>query len=233
MKIISKYKDYYDFVAKIYGEDPKIIFNRKPYEFETTISYSPLESDFCSGLKQVMFNSTSVIASYHNRVVLSKDRTPTEYYIDGIIVCGKLYIMSHKLVNEKEPCQYEQIELLTIQEYSDKYFKKSDLYINRIRSLCNADDKYIELNKRFNSPVVYLDINTHKSSRNKLTCIVSTNLSLLERKFETKIDPYQMFQDIQMFVNNHLTPEIIIEQVDDKYKILQHGFNKQSFRHRK
>lgn len=234
MKVISKYKDYYDFVAKIYGEDPKIVFNRNPQHFDATISYTPLESDFYSGLSHVMRNSHSVIASYHNRVVLSRKSTPAEYYIDGIIVCGKLYIMLHKLINKIEPYQYEQIELLTIQEYFEKYVKKSDSwYTGRINSLCSANDKFIEINKRFNSPVVYLNLHVKESRQNKLDCTVSTNLSLLDRQFETKVDPYQMFQDLQMFITNNLTPEMVTETIDDKYKILQHGFDKQSFRHRK
>ena len=31
MKIISKYKDYYDYLSGIYGEDPKIVLDRRDY----------------------------------------------------------------------------------------------------------------------------------------------------------------------------------------------------------
>lgn len=37
MKIISKYKDYYDYVAGIYGIDPKLILDRR--DFTTTPQY--------------------------------------------------------------------------------------------------------------------------------------------------------------------------------------------------
>lgn len=29
MKILSKYKDYYDYISGIYGEDPKLVLDRR------------------------------------------------------------------------------------------------------------------------------------------------------------------------------------------------------------
>lgn len=224
MKIISKYKDYYDFVAKIYGEDPKIIFKRNPSEFKAAINTG--NDDFYDGLAEVTFDSCNITPSHYHL-------EPPESYIDGIIVCGKLYIMMHKLIDDKYPYRFEQTRLLTIQEYIDNSLKKSTAWLRaKFTALCNVEAKYINLNKKFNSPIVYLK-DMCQSGINKIECTVLTNISLLECKFETRIDAYQIFQELQMFINNHLTPEIAIEQIDDRYKIMQHGFNKQSFRHRK
>lgn len=234
MKIISKYKDYYDFVAKIYGEDSKIVFNRKPNELELTINYAENEKDFYSGLFQV---------AYYNNIdpVCNWFKWFKEYgnlprgYVERIIVCGKLYLIIHKIIDNNYPYKFEQTNLLTIQEYFDNYIKGSTnpWEIRIIADLCNANDKYINLHKKFNSPVIYLKVNGTSMRQNKVQLTALTNVSLLERRFETKIDAYQMFQDIQTFITNHLTPEIVIEKVEDKYKIIQHGFDKQSFRHRK
>ncbi|RTL00109.1 MAG: hypothetical protein EKK57_08005 [Proteobacteria bacterium] len=224
MKIISKYKDYYDFVAKIYGEDPKIIFKRNPSEFKAAINTG--NDDFYYGLARVTFDSRNITPSHDHL-------EPPESYIDGIIVCGKLYIMMHKLIDDRYPYRFEQTRLLTIQEYIDNYLKNStDWWSAKIVALCNVEDKYINLNKKFNSPIVYFK-DMRRSGANKIECTALTNISLLKCKFETRIDAYQIFQELQMFINNHLTPEIAIEQIDDRYKIMQHGFNKQSFRHRK
>lgn len=35
MKIISKYKDYYDYISGIYGEDPKLILDRREFDYNT------------------------------------------------------------------------------------------------------------------------------------------------------------------------------------------------------
>ena len=35
MKIISKYKDYYDYLVGIYGEDPKLVLDRRDNDFFT------------------------------------------------------------------------------------------------------------------------------------------------------------------------------------------------------
>lgn len=232
MKIISKYKDYYDFVAKLYGEDPKIVFNRKPDEFETTINYTANESDFYSELARIMFDENRNLPSYS---IYSKTKTPPKSYIDCIIVCGKLYIMKYDLITTIPPYQFKQTELLTIHEYFDEFSKDDNNIwrINRMANLCNSEDKYITLNINFGSPIVYLKNGQHYTMQNKLKCHVVTNLSLLEHQFETKITAFQMFQDIQMFISNHMISEVKIEQIEDKYKIIQHGFNKQSFRHRK
>jgi hypothetical protein len=235
VKIISKYKDYYDFVAKIYGEDSKIVFNRKPNELELTVNYAAHEKDFYSGLVQV--------ASYNNKIdpvcnqfkQFEKYEKPPTGYIESFILCGELYITIHKMIDNNYPYKFEQTNLLTIQEYFDNYIRGSTnpWEIRIIAALCNVNDKYINLHKKFNSPVICLKVNSIYPLQHKVQFTALTNVSLLERRFETKIDAYQMFQDIQTFITNHLTPEIVIEKVEDKYKIIQHGFDKQSFRHRK
>jgi hypothetical protein len=41
MKIISGYKDYYDYLKGIYGEDPKIILDRRVFENKEFFSHRP------------------------------------------------------------------------------------------------------------------------------------------------------------------------------------------------
>lgn len=41
MRIISKYKDFYDFLTGIYGEDPKIVMDRRVFENKEFFSYHP------------------------------------------------------------------------------------------------------------------------------------------------------------------------------------------------
>jgi len=43
MKIISKYKDYYDYLSGIWGEDPKIVIDRREFDNVEFQSYDPQE----------------------------------------------------------------------------------------------------------------------------------------------------------------------------------------------
>lgn len=41
MKIISKYKDYYDYLSGIWGEDPKLVLDRREFEHPEFFSHHP------------------------------------------------------------------------------------------------------------------------------------------------------------------------------------------------
>ena len=56
------------------------------------------------------------------------------------------------------------------------------------------------------------------------------NQNLNEYQFYKVFDAFRAFQEIQMFIGNVLTGEKKIIDIDDKYKITQHGFDKWSFR---
>ena len=43
MKIISKYKDYYDYLSGIWGEDPKLVLDRREFENIEFFSFDPQE----------------------------------------------------------------------------------------------------------------------------------------------------------------------------------------------
>lgn len=41
MKILSKYKDYYDYLSGIWGEDPKLVLDRREFEHPEFFSHHP------------------------------------------------------------------------------------------------------------------------------------------------------------------------------------------------
>ena len=66
MKIISKYKDYYDFLSGIYGIDEKIVLDRTVYNNSPIIGFS---------------------SSYDKRIVLYI----AGYIVEGVCINDKLY----------------------------------------------------------------------------------------------------------------------------------------------
>lgn len=234
MRIISSFKDYYDFVAKIYGEDPKLIYRRMPDGLHDTLSYTENDKTFWQALSSLMYDRRKTEVYSWGKQSVAKN------YDTCILVCGKLYVLKYVLVDEATK-KYEISEVLAINEYvneikdhhKDDFFNSGNWRFTQLRTLDEAsEDKYISIHKQFNSPIITFT-REFKASSYSYNVIAYINVCLLEYKFETKIDAFQMFQDIQMFITNHLTPEVVINEVEDKHKIQQHGFNKQSFRHRK
>jgi hypothetical protein len=66
MKILSKYKDYYDYLTGIYGEDPLIILDRR--------SYKKIDLEY-KGWKHRLFNVPQI---YTFSLIIGN------FYIEGI-----------------------------------------------------------------------------------------------------------------------------------------------------
>ncbi len=56
MKIISKYKDYYDYLAGIYGVDPKLILDRRKGTKNKLISPAPFKIAVCNHMISGFFD---------------------------------------------------------------------------------------------------------------------------------------------------------------------------------
>ena len=83
------------------------------------------------------------------------------------------------------------------------------------------------LNIKYKTPVIV----SYKEKENKDSIKLISNPKLFEYNFLKMIDPYTLFQEIQMYVGGVLgnnEPNII--EVSDDVKIASHGYNKWSFR---
>lgn len=95
------------------------------------------------------------------------------------------------------------------------------------------------MHRKYNSPIILFDIKyndvTKKYwySNKKRELIINPILS--DYVFYKVYDTYQTFQKIQMFLSGVLgNSEKNLIEIEDKYKIEQHGFDKKwSFRKRK
>lgn len=77
MKIISKYKDYYDYLSGIWGEDPKLVLDRR---------------EFDNNIYRFQGNNTDIITLYI-----------CGYRIDGVYKNGKFYYGENiKNISKKE-----------------------------------------------------------------------------------------------------------------------------------
>ena len=59
----------------------------------------------------------------------------------------------------------------------------------------------------------------------------TSNLPLKEVEFFKKFDPWQAYQELSMYIGGVIAPESKpMIKIEDKYKIMEHGFDKMSFR---
>ena len=237
MRIESKFKDYYDYVAYLYGGgDPKVYYHRRDlYDSELRHEVNgyavPNESLYTkNGELHELFGAGTVelnsIDSYWN----SK----------WLIVMGKLYLLVAKYTN-KPPVW----KVLSKSHELYKYLPKRRLYsdIETINLYIDRSEKiYLDLCKKLKTPV-FVQAQAYNSSwrsrpkgANKAEIVLEPKVpNLGELGFTALYSPEQLYQDLSYFMANtindspDMTPPVAIS---DKDKLLQHGFDpKRSFRH--
>jgi hypothetical protein len=210
MKIISKYKDYYDHAA-MYGIDPHIVYDRHSYQIETLGSLKPFATEI----------SSSYLKSSHRfSHKIYSNITP---FLIGY--CGNFKIgwelNKHHWLNDTKPeysYDVEYIKSIFKQDKSNIYYA-SKLIDERIEQYSRI--KSIKLFKEINAPLVAI----------KSLDVATVNPKLKDYEFQKVIDPYELFQEISMFLAGTLNSgERDVVEIPDKYRKEQHGMDKWSFR---
>ena len=252
MRIISKYKDYYDGIQSL-GMDSKLVYER----FDKVIGIAKLKNykQFENGL----WESYLTVQFINLLGEKYKDyRIKTEFIPIGF--CGKIYPCISFLHLNKE----EQIKRVTtysteetieyIQKIKDKFGKIE--YIEEYNQGCNPTEN--ELNKYFNhkvyqqkysewfqeieapifrfteNPELKYDMKQRRWLNKNDLIYVNKNLQLEPYQFFKVKDSYTAFQDLSLFLGGILTKRETIEnKLTDKDKVKQHGFDlKYGFRTR-
>lgn len=217
MKIISKAKDYYDYVGKLYGEDDKVIYNRldiKVKEYHPVVIPNPFKKN------------NQELHLMHGHV--------DGLDIHQLIVCGYVFTVekpryTEGAVHYKALSPENLIKLRDRSNRSSYYFldEKEHYYTGEFSEQAKTLCKILE------QPVI---VYTGQVGNDELG--FSPRIpNLGEAGVSLKFSPEQMFQMIHQFISNEIRENPDIKppvEVEDKYKIIGHGFDlKTSFRHRK
>ncbi len=200
MRIVSKFRDYYDSVIQ-YGTDDEITYIRETtYQDGFFPSYSPFDRE--SGL----------LIGFAGKVY------PIVWHAGNTIQPSCLY----KTI-------YEWHEHVIDMEKSKKYWQqkisKYDLNrdVNHYNELIAGD--YSTLFSR--APIWMTEGNCYGGRyMNRLTL----NPCLRGFDFAKILDPYTAFQNLRMWLSAQAHPEPPIPHIDDKTMAEAKGFNKWSFR---
>lgn len=236
MYIISKKseKDYYDGVAGTTGIDKTIVYKREIIE---------LKNDSIPKIFQSYNTFTNRNPSPFYRLsdvnVKMEFKNIYEHIAPFIIgFCGKLYV-GWKVYSKGKERPYVGINLITTIDYDNDNIKN---IVDQMGWHGKLDDNLnyvltydaLPIFRELNSPVFVYDSDygrsyVENSYRNNPKFFI--NPILKEYQFFKLFDSFQAFQEIQMFISGVLgNKEKDIPQIEDKFKIEQHGFDKWSFR---
>lgn len=206
MKIISKFKDYYDYMAGIWGIDEKIIYNRQPF----TLNY-----------KGEKLPASPPRIEYP---ILNDRYHPTYVYLKYFAVCGVAYVFvpfDNKIYYGTEI--KELFDNHSIKNIEDLKYNYSN-YVEYNGISWRGEDSTIhnkptKLNDIHNCPIIQADIDGN---------VNYLNPKLSEFDFGRIIDPQTLYLGLSNWLSRE-TP--IINNMSNKEKILSHGFDlKTSFR---
>ena len=191
MKIVSKYKDYYDYLIGIWGEDPKLILDRRDG------NPKPLGEKY--------------------------DFEKYKSYKITLIICGRMiegYRFQNKIYYGQDLIQFKTDEnnkwdgidypYITIREDGRRYSKNYYYALEPI-------DGYININKKYNCPILIKHSNDTYSNFPKLE--------------ELNLGSFVGAEEIYIWIQEYLSKQLdeSLEQVPfltDIQKLENKGFNK-------
>jgi hypothetical protein len=239
MYIIAKRKDYYDGVVGTVGVDKTIVYDREPVEFEgEDMPQVFRKKSYYTSFREREDNPFYKLGNSHIKKEYFHQFPHHSYFIVGF--CGKLYV-GFKLYNvNTETSEYDNV-ITTItydKDYMVELFENKTFggyfqdnlnhvlqfnaldWFRDMRTPCFVYDQVCD--------VTHIDLNHYRWNHNSKFFI---NPLLKDYEFYKVFDSFQAFQEISMFMGGVLGKgEKEIVEVQDKYKIAQHGFDKWSFR---
>ena len=239
MIIISKFKDYYDFIIDKYGRDEKIILDRR------IILNNVINIDVRENIK-FRFLKPNILPPYKNY--------DKQICFKFLVICGKIYIVKglfHK--TQETNIQWDTFSLMTFEDLEDKkimkefinlivfedfgYFEKIKLIKNNYKNhekfkrfFNNEEYNYmIEISKKINRPIFMIDF--FNINQNTLTVYFKVPILEKIKGISGILPPDKIYQDLSYFIGNVLTDQKEIHEPSNKTKIVKAGFDlKTSFR---
>lgn len=236
MKIISKFKDYYDFM-QMYGQDPNITYVRMPDVidvpsldeamedawFRSRFNYNVLrELNLYSAVIGVAGRFYPIVYSrevdYHKTDAESRTSFPVCLYsVEEVIE----YVHNVRYLSKA----YKQRILEELKQNLSSKRKRFDVPLTSFFEFFSKHENE-EIFKHFSTPVLVITP-TYNGWK------ISTNVNLSKYKFGRVMEGFEAYTAIEFFLFSILKiaePEIV--DIADRYKIEQHGFGKCSFRNK-
>lgn len=230
MRIIDKRKDYYDNVIKG-STEPVWVRKEKVYSINDTI-FDNKDRDYIIDL---MRSSPNSIKPYNQKPSVF------EHFVG---VCGKMYcvFMAHKDENIMTSTMPSKIHSFlgydgggSTKSYRDYHIllkygfgirRFTDDWVDRWKKMWETD-RFYDLFIKLDTPIIKFGWENRK-------LILTTNPILYNIGFQSVIDPWTMYQEIEMFIGNDLVKDYLGDfEMSDELKRDSKGFDNWSFKKRK
>jgi hypothetical protein len=207
MRVISKKRDFYDTAGYI---DPTVVFVREEKEVYADLTYPHYSTGSHSGL---------------------------------LGFCGKFYPYIHRKVDAytdtktlkyhpEENYYYYSIDAYKESKFWNEYRRRSyysdesaHVYNDFFNHWKDNDDIFVELDVPY-----FRVINFSSYYRQESKAKLLLNPILKDMQFGKVMNAPTVFQQVQFYLTNQLVKTKDPDDVDDKYRIAQHGFDSTSFR---
>ncbi len=247
MRIISKFKDYYDSAAFSFGydSDPNIKYiretseyfkynrfyyqNDKPEKFyyQNVEAYEKyIASEICTYTGVIFFCGK---AYQYFDIPLSYMPYNSKFIVFGIdkllgILSSEAFIEARiKEASENLDCNAHWVRK-DIKKLHDEFLSRKQSFKMYEQEKFTFKDVYDigdDFFKEMDCPIMQLDNNGY----------FTKNPNLGKIKFQQVIDPYTAFQEIEMYLGNNLAKQMDPDvKMSDEVKAEIHGFDKWSFR---
>lgn len=226
MKIISKFKDYYDGAASLSG-DTDLTYKRENKLGKLRVH----RDEIYKGYQNFSFNYIEYLVEDFQGDKVKKMRP----FIVGF--CGKLYPgieIEDRLSEKTSWYDIKSLELHLkevdhkvhstvfkpddrMMKYLTGFFENKDNYQDAIKALTNLDEPVFVIND--------FHLERDKNTTDYAFVKYETNPKLKSYDFFKVFDAYITFQELYMFLGGKASPEKELIQISDKDKIQQHGFD--------
>lgn len=220
MKIISKYKDYYDYLSGQYGEDPLCTYVRN------SIDVDKIRADTIRSVSRELSQPLSNDREYHylfaGKYLIPYVLTKGNWHVDPELRTPdklELYVKSHHMP-------------IFIGERKYRYF----LLEEKLAPTVLPENKILEIVKKIGHPVFVIKPLSYSSNIDShYRSALDENIPVLaDWKVPTVISPTEMWQNLSTVIMSVLRKDIDKQppfEVNNEEKILAHGFDlKTSFR---
>jgi len=226
MKIKSRFKDYYDYVAHAYGGgDPRVLYLRDRIDEKLCHqTFDKYEVDNQLGLAAPKSRAMGTTFSW--LIVNGLSYTLVSTYD------SESHLRSAPQILTEENFGDRLEELFSTRSWrDDTYTFRWDKYVGQESSIG------VKISQRIKQPVFVIEQISRNWTNDSMTFVINDAVPILQNlHFAKFFSPEQMYQDIAYFVSNKMvtSPDLVVNNnMTDKEKIVQHGFDiRQSFRHR-
>ncbi len=225
MRILTNFKDYYDYGNILH--DDYITFDRR----SSKVSFLDKEDNFFKNEFKYSFSNKTLSLSD-----VSSFNRYTNWTLGVLYFCNKVipFIKKKPKVLEKVEVYYDVDSFLVkhqndIESTRPAYYFSTKHYIDTINLFFQSDfELKQDLYLKYNTPYFVYEFDYQRDKNS--THLYNFNIELLPKlsdyEFYKQFDGHQAYQEIEMFIGNFLKlKENPMIELTDKDKLLQHGFD--------